>query len=79
MVGKYGRHLLTIVTKREFMTINIEISEIEIKQLIYNELERLLGEIKLDKTQVNIMVKSKQNFKSEWEHSDFKATYIANV
>lgn len=55
------------------MKIDIEIDEAKLKDLIYSELERTLGDIGLDRTKVTIEVKSKNNWKSEWEEASFRA------
>ena len=57
------------------MNITIEIDEQALKQLVVNELERRLGEIIVCKEDVCIQVKSKQNYKSEWETASFRAVY----
>lgn len=57
------------------MTLNIEINEAELKQLILHHLQSKLGDIKLDDNALKIEVKSKQNYKSEWEPAAFRATY----
>jgi hypothetical protein len=58
------------------MTISIEIGEQDLKRLVKDELKRLLGDHPFDLTKVRIYVKSKQNYKSEWEEATFKASYI---
>ncbi len=57
------------------MKIKIEYTEKEVTELILADLERKLGDIPLDEKSVHIEVKSKQNYKSEWEHANFRATY----
>ncbi len=57
------------------MRINIEIGEEELKKLIIQEIKDKLGSVVLDTSKVKIMVKSKQNYKSEWEPAAFKAIY----
>lgn len=59
------------------MHIEIRITEQDVKSLILAELARRLGEIPLDPAGVKIEVKSKQNYKSEWEVADFRATYLS--
>lgn len=60
------------------MQIKIEITEDEIKKLIIRELENRLGD-GFDKNHLVIEVKSKQNYRSEWEISAFRATYSGEV
>lgn len=57
------------------MNIQILYSETELKDLVIKDLKLKLGEIPLDKTKVTIEVKSKQNYKSEWEIASFRAVY----
>jgi hypothetical protein len=59
------------------MHIDIRLTEQDVKFLVLAELARRLGEIPLDPTAVKIEVKSKQNYKSEWEVADFRATYLS--
>lgn len=61
------------------LTINIEIDEKELRKLVKEHLQRLLGDMNLDESCVHIYVKSKQNYKSEWEEAAFKAQYIAAI
>lgn len=56
------------------MKIHIELSEKDIKELIYQHLINVV-DINLKKDLVRIEVKSKQNYKSEWEEASFRATY----
>jgi hypothetical protein len=56
------------------MQINIEFTEQELRNLILNHLEELLGRVALNPEDVKIQVKSKQNYKSEWEEAAFRAT-----
>lgn len=57
------------------MQINIELTEADVRQLILDHIQSKLGDIKLDKNRVRILVKSAQNYKSEWEDARFRATY----
>ena len=49
------------------MTISIELTEEDLKKLIYKEIASRLNTDNLDIPRVSIKVKSKQNYKSEWE------------
>lgn len=60
------------------MKIQIEIGEKELKDLIIDEIERKTGEA-IDRSFLYIMVKSKQNYRSEWEPASFKATYKGDL
>jgi len=55
------------------MTIVIELSEHDLRKLILEELRNRLGNVPLVETDVVIEVKSKQNYKSEWEPAQFRA------
>lgn len=55
--------------------VHIELTTGDIKQLIREHLVKLTGNENLSEGSVAIMVKSKQNFKAEWEAAEFKATY----
>ena len=57
------------------MKVKVCIDEQELKKLVVQELERKLGDVHVDITAVRIMVKSKQNWKSEWEIAEYKAEY----
>lgn len=62
------------------MKTKIEITEVELRNMIYDYMYNKLGEdAKIDKNKIDIMVKSKQNYRSEWEHADFKAIYEAEL
>lgn len=55
------------------MKIEIELTEKELRDLIYIEFEKRLGELDLQPTDIKIEVKSTQNYKSEWENAAFRA------
>ena len=59
------------------MKIHCEITEATLKQLIYSYMRQQLGDAgdNLRMQDIKIEVKSKQNYKSEWEQADFRATY----
>lgn len=59
------------------MKIRIEITEKDLQKLIHQHLEDQVG-AKINPEMIRIEVKSKQNFKSEWERADFRAVYEAN-
>lgn len=61
------------------MTIEIKLTEKDVKELILAEITRRLGDVPFDKSAVMIEVKSKQNYRSEWEVADFRATYLSNT
>jgi len=60
------------------MTTTIEITEADLRKLVIKELNSKLNDIKIDETHVNILVKSKQNYRAEWEAAAFKASITVN-
>mgnify|MGYP001566849641 CR=1 FL=1 len=61
------------------MTAKIELTEIDLKELILASIQAHLGENKLNKDNLKIEVKSKQNYKSEWESAAFRAVYEGEI
>ena len=57
------------------MKIRIELDEQTIKGLVIRYLKEQLGDLPLDATCLDIQVKSKQNYKSEWEESAHRVVY----
>lgn len=55
-------------------SISIEIDEKKLKELILAYFDEKLGDIAFEEKDVIIQVKSKQNYKSEWEIAQFRAT-----
>ena len=55
------------------MTVRIELSEVELRVLVKEHLANKLGDIPLEDRDISIQVKSKQNYKSEWETAAFRA------
>lgn len=53
--------------------LEIEIDENTLKKLVLDYLQDKLGEVSLSAQDVQIEVKSTQNFKSEWETAKFRA------
>lgn len=58
------------------MRIHIEIDEQELKRLIVNRLEEIM-EDEINEKNVIILVRSKNNYRAEWEPASFKAEYNA--
>lgn len=56
------------------MKVSLEIGEDSLLVLAQRHIEDKLN-MSINKEDLNIMVKSKQNYKSEWERADFKITY----
>jgi hypothetical protein len=57
------------------MQLRIEVTESELKQLVLAHLQEKLGNISFKAENVRIEVKSKQNYKSEWEVAAYRAVY----
>ena len=58
------------------MKIEIEYTEKELKELILKDISKKLGTIGFDEKSVKIMVKSKQNYRAEWEEVSFRAILL---
>ena len=57
------------------MNINIEINETMLRDIICRHINRTFGdELNLNEKDIKIQVKSKQNYKSEWEAAEFRAS-----
>lgn len=56
------------------MDLNIELNEKDVKQIVKDYLEEKLNR-DIDNLELQIEVKSKQNYKSEWETAAFRVTY----
>ena len=55
------------------MRTSVELTEKELKELVYQFLSQKLGELDFNEDDVKIEVKSKQNYRSEWESASFRA------
>lgn len=56
------------------MKIRLELTQEDLVALVCQELERKFGS-EFNKMFVRVEVKSKQNYKSEWESADFRAIF----
>lgn len=56
------------------MKVKIELNENDLKELIKKHIEDCMNET-IDIKNIEIQVKSKQNYKSEWENANFRAEY----
>lgn len=54
--------------------IEVELTEVKLKELIAIYISNETGQ-DIDPKDVDILVKSKQNYRSEWESASFKAIY----
>lgn len=61
------------------MKISFEVTEKDLRMLVISFFADKLGNIPINEDAVQILVKSKQNYRSEWEVAAFKATYEADV
>lgn len=61
------------------MRAKFEFTEADVKKLIIADLESKMGKVSLNPSSVLIEVKSKQNYKSEWEAASFRASYEGEV
>jgi hypothetical protein len=61
------------------MKMRLELTEEMVRQLIMQHLAEKLGNVAIKEKDVRIEVKSKQNYKSEWEPADFRAVFEGSV
>ena len=61
------------------MRLHIELSESDLQRLVNDEIQRKLGSIDFDFAKVRIEVKSKQNYKAEWEIAAYRAVLDISV
>jgi len=57
------------------MFLTVTYTEAELRQLVFEDLAKKLGDIPIQVEKVEIQVKSKQNYKAEWETAAFRAVY----
>ncbi|WP_216364578.1 hypothetical protein [Moorella sp. E308F] len=55
------------------MKININYDTNDLKRLVLNDLKLKLPGVNFKETDIEILVKTKQNYRAEWENGDFKA------
>jgi len=53
-------------------SINIELNEATLRKLVKDYLQNKLGCVNIFDSQIKIQVKSKQNYKAEWEEAAFR-------
>lgn len=58
------------------MQVKIEIGEKDLKAMVHNFIKTKMNHVDVRLDDIKIMVKSKQNYKSEWEQAEFKAEYF---
>lgn len=54
------------------MNITYELTTEDMKKLILEHFQKMFPTSSFEESNIKIMVKSKQNFKSEWEEAAFK-------
>ncbi len=59
--------------------IQIELTETDVKALIVKHFEDLMGNVSIGRDNVTIEVKSKQNYKSEWETAALRANVVVST
>lgn len=61
-------------------SVTIVYTEEDLRRLVYQDMENKLGPAALvNENMVKIEVKSKQNFKAEWEPAEFRAVYTDKI
>jgi len=61
------------------MIVDIELNEHDIRELVIKHLRERLGDVDFLVADVRIEVKSKQNYKAEWEEASFRAKLMKHV
>lgn len=62
------------------MKVHIELTEADLKRLVFAEIKRLSGDLNIAPTDIHIETRSKQNYKSEWEAgAGFRATLKKDI
>ena len=59
------------------MDLKVELNETDVKYIVKKYLEENLNRY-IEDTQIKMEVKSKQNYKSEWETAAFRVTYSSS-
>lgn len=60
------------------MKIAVELTDVDLRQLVLAELTNRI-DVPFQPHDVKIEVKSKQNYKSEWEPAEFRARIEVNI
>ena len=60
------------------MKVRIEINENQLRSILIDYLQKNFPQVNLCVDFLTIEVKSKQNYKSEWEHAAYRAIYEKN-
>lgn len=60
------------------MNIKVEINSNDIKYIVAKKISEVIGQC-VEPDNFTVLVKSKQNYKSEWEPAEFKVVYEKNT
>ena len=60
------------------MKLNIEVTEKDLRDLVLDFVRNKLGDVNISGESVIIEVKSKQNYRAEWESAKFRARVATN-
>lgn len=55
------------------MKLRVEVTENDLKNMVAAYINDKLGSLEVDTSNVVIEVKSKQNYRAEWEKADYRA------
>lgn len=61
------------------MQISVEIDEMELRMLVLNRMRALMPDESISESDIKIEVKSKQNYRSEWESASFRARVVKDT
>ena len=56
------------------MKIRIELTQVDVAKLVHREIEERTGQT-IKPERISVQVKSKQNYRAEWEDAEFRAVY----
>lgn len=56
------------------MKAHFELTEKELKEIVLAHIQKQLGELQIDSKDIHFLVKSKQNYRSEWEEAGVAVT-----
>ena len=61
------------------MNIEIRLTQNDLRKIVARHISEVIGGVDISPDNVLIEVKSKQNYKAEWEPAEWRAIYIANA
>lgn len=56
------------------MKISVEVNERELKTMVIARLRELMPDVPIEEADVSFLVKTKQNYRAEWEEGSFRAS-----